>query len=147
LHCIRWDPMRRLLLAATLFALTAPARRASAQADFVGVRALGMGEALRANATGAAGPLLNPAAMSLAKQYVIEGMYGIRIEDVGHHAHVSVVDSVTARVAAGLFYNFIYANPKVGFNWAGGRVESASLTRTGHTAGLSLSMALGEKFM
>ena len=126
---------------------TASSRRAAAQADFVGTRALGMGEALRANAAGAAGPLLNRAGMSLSKGYVIEASYGIRIEDLGHHAFVSVVDSVTARVAAGLFYEYIHANPKLGFNWAGGKVTNAELTRQGHAAGLSLSMALADRFL
>jgi len=125
----------------------AAARSASAQADFVGTRALGMGEALRANAAGAAGPLLNPAGMSLSKGYVIEASYGLRIEDLGHHAFVSVVDSVTARVAAGLFYEYIHSSPKLGFNWAGGEVQTASLTRQGHVAGLSLSMALADRFL
>src|SRR5262249_52995491 len=81
------------------------------------------------------------------RQYVIEGMYGIDIETVGHHANVSVVDSITSRVAAGLFYTFIYETPKIGFNWAGGLVESEQITRTGHAAGLSLSIPLGERFM
>jgi hypothetical protein len=139
--------MRLGRLAICVLVLCGAARRATAQADFVGARALGMGEALRANATGAEGPILNPAAMSLQRQYVIEGMYGIRIEDIGHHANVSVVDSVTARVAAGLFYTYIYSSPKLGFNWAGGRVENATITRTGHTAGLALSIALGDKFL
>jgi hypothetical protein len=127
----------------------ATARRASAQADFVGTRAMGMGEALRANAAGAAGPLLNPAGMSLSKGYVIEASYGLRIEDLGHHVFVSVVDSVTARVAAGLFYEYIHSNPKLGFNWAGGRVadKDTKLTRQGHVAGLSLSMALADRFL
>src|SRR6185369_15501367 len=66
---------------------------------------------------------------------------------LGHHVNVSVVDSITSRVAAGLFYSFIYTNPKLGFNWAGGQVNSAELTRTGHAAGLSLSVALGDHFM
>ncbi len=123
------------------------AGRAHAQADFVGTRALGMGEALRANAAGAAGPLLNPAGMSLSKGYVIEASYGLRIEDLGHHVLVSVVDSVTARIAAGLFYEYIHSSPKLGFNWAGGKVQNAKLTREGHVAGLSLSMALADRFL
>ena len=137
----------------SLFALTllvacaGVERRACAQADYVGTRALGMGEALRANAAGAAGPLLNPAGMSLSRGYVIEAAYGFRVEDLGHHAFVSIVDSVTSRVAAGLFYEYIHANPKLGFNWAGGRVDQSKLTREGHAAGLSLSMALGERFL
>jgi hypothetical protein len=130
-----------------LAVLVAAGGTARAQHDFVGARALGMGEAMRATASGGEAVLLNPAGMSLIKQYSIEAIYGIRIEDVGHHANVSVVDSVTSRVAAGLFYSFIYAQPKTGFNWAGGRVESATLTRTGHAAGLSLSIALGDRFL
>jgi hypothetical protein len=108
---------------------------------------MGMGEAQRATATGASGPLMNPAGMSLVKQYVIEGMYGVKIESVGHNANLSVVDSITARVAAGLFYTFIYETPKLGFNWAGGRIESEQITRTGHAAGLSLSLPLGDHFI
>src|SRR5678816_519036 len=137
--------MPRLLAFAVVSALLATA--AHAQEDLVGARALGMGEAVRAVATGAEAPLNNPAGMSLVKQYVIEGMYGFRVEDLGHHVNVSVVDSVTARVAAGLFYTFIYSEPKRGFNWAGGQIKEASWTRTGHAAGLSLSMALGDHFM
>lgn len=138
---------RPILALCAVLLCTAPARRAAAQADFVGTRALGMGEALRANAAGAAGPLLNPAGMSLSKGYVIEASYGLRIEDLGHHALVSIVDSVTSRIAAGLFYEYIHANPKLGFNWAGGQVQSAKLTREGHAAGISLSMALADRFL
>ncbi len=139
--------MRSIISLATLVSLLAVASSARAQADFVGVRAMGMGEAQRATATGASGPLLNPAGMSLVRQYVIEGMYGIKIEDVGHHANISVVDSITARVAAGLFYSYIYETPKLGFNWAGGRIDSEEITRTGHAAGLSLSLPLGDHFI
>ncbi len=139
--------MRSLARLAVAVSLVAFATTARAQSDFVGVRALGMGEAQRATATGASGPLLNPAGMSLIKQYVIEGMYGVKIETVGHHANISVVDSVTARVAAGLFYSFIYESPKLGFNWAGGHIDSTQLTRTGHAAGLSLSIPLGDRFI
>src|SRR5215471_18133254 len=113
--------MRPLLFViAVIGTLVSLAPKARAQFDFVGVRAMGMGEAQRASPTGAEALMLNPAGMSLVKQYVIEGMYGVRIESVGHHANVSVVDSITARVAAGLFYSFIYESPKLSFNWAGG---------------------------
>jgi hypothetical protein len=138
--------MRSLIPLAAIVAVVAAATPARAQNDFVGTRAMGMGEAQRATATGASGPLLNPAGMSLVRQYVIEGMYGIKIETVGHHANLSVVDSITARVAAGLFYSFIYETPKLGFNWAGGKIDSEQITRTGHAAGLSLSLPLGDRF-
>ncbi len=146
-HLIKSVVSRTGLVAIVALVCLGGARRADAQADYVGTRALGMGEALRANAAGAAGPLLNPAGMSLSRGYVIEAAYGFRVEDLGHHAFVSIVDSVTSRVAAGLFYEYIHSNSKLGFNWAGGRVNEAKLTREGHAAGLSLSMALGERFL
>lgn len=139
--------MRSLIPLAAIVSIVAVATPARAQNDFVGTRAMGMGEAQRATATGASGPLMNPAGMSLVRQYVIEGMYGLKIETLGHHANVSVVDSITARVAAGLFYSFIYEQPRIGFNWAGGKVESEQITRTGHAAGLSLSIPLGDHFI
>ena len=139
--------MRSFISLAAIVSVVAIASTARAQNDFVGTRAMGMGEAQRATATGASGPLLNPAGMSLVRQYVIEGMYGVKIESVGHHANLSVVDSITARVAAGLFYSFIYETPKIGFNWAGGKVDSEQITRTGHAAGLSLSLPLGDHFI
>src|SRR5579872_6026413 len=117
---------RRIALVVSL--LCGAATTARAQNDLVGVRALGAGEAMRAIATGAEGPLLNPAGMSLIKQYVIEAQYGFTVEPLQHAVNVSVVDSVTSRVAAGLFYSFIYGNPKFGFNWAGGTVPSTSAT-------------------
>ncbi|HZS39984.1 MAG TPA: hypothetical protein VFF06_24290, partial [Polyangia bacterium] len=122
-------------------------RPARGQADVPGARAVGMGEAMRAVPSGAEAPLLNPAGMSLARQYVIEAMYGFRVESLGHQAHVSVVDSVTAKLAAGLFYTFVYETPKLGFKWAGGQVDSTTITRTGHAAGLALSYPLGDRFI
>jgi hypothetical protein len=139
--------VRASVVVVVALSLLGAARPARAQSDFVGVRALGMGESQRATATGASGPLLNPAGMSLLRQYVIEGMYTFNVEQLGHIAHLSVVDSVTSRVAAGLFYTYIHAQPKLGFNWAGGHLDSATLTRTGHATGLSLSVPLGDRFI
>lgn len=139
--------MRPFISLAAIVCVVALASPARAQNDFVGGRAMGMGEAQRATASGAEGPLLNPAGMSLVPQYVIEGMYGVKIESVGHHANVSIVDSLTSRVAAGLFYDYIYETPKIGFNWAGGKIDSEQITRTGHAAGLSLSLPLGDHFI
>ncbi|HWE27356.1 MAG TPA: hypothetical protein VHB97_05100, partial [Polyangia bacterium] len=123
------------------------ASSAYAQADFPGVRALGMGEAQRATATGAEAIMLNPAGMSLQKQYVIEAMYGLRIEDVGSNVHISLADSVSSKVAAGLFYDYINEKPKIGFDWAGGTVPSDTITRSGSVVGLSLSLPLGDYFI
>jgi hypothetical protein len=140
--------MRRPLLILTLLSsLLVGASVAHAQADFPGVRALGMGEANRAIATGAEAPMLNPAGMSQVKQYVIEAMYGFKVETLGNNVNVSLVDSVTSRVAAGLFYDYINESPKLAFNWAGGFQSTTSLSREGHVAGLSLSIPLGDKFI
>lgn len=139
--------MRRSVVALLSLMLVGAASVARAQADFPGARALGMGEAMRTDATGAEGPLLNPAGMSMIRQYAIEADYGFNVEQLGHNVNVSVVDSITSRVAAGLFYSYIYATPRLGFNWAGGQVDSAQITRTGHAAGLSLSIPLGDSFI
>ena len=74
--------MHRLIAIAVGVSLLAVAGTANAQADFVGVRALGMGEARRAIATGAEGILLNPSGMSLTRGYTIEAIYGFKVEDV-----------------------------------------------------------------
>ena len=139
--------MRRPAIALVLLVLVGAARTARAQADVPGVQALGMGEAMRAFAAGTEGPLLNPAGMSLMRRYVISALYGFRVESLGHQVHVSVVDSVTSKLAAGLFYSFVYETPKLGFQWAGGQINSAQITRTGHAAGLSLSYPLGDRFI
>jgi hypothetical protein len=139
--------MRRPVLIAALMSLMLPAATAQAQADFPGVRALGMGEAGRAIATGAEGPMLNPAGMSQVRQYVIEAMYGFKVEPLGHNVNVSLVDSVTARVAAGLFYDYINESPQLAFNWAGGFQGETTLSRQGHVAGLALSVPIGDHFI
>src|SRR4051812_13737161 len=77
--------MRRFLNILVIVVTIAGARTASAQYDFVGVRALGQGEAMRATPTGGEAVLLNPAGMSLIRQYAIEADYGINIEQLGHH--------------------------------------------------------------
>lgn len=140
--------MRRVSTALILLALVGWPVVARAQQDMVGPRALGAGEAQRTTGTGATALFLNPAGMSLVRGYVIEGIYGFTVEDLGHRAHISVVDSITARVAAGLFYTFIHTNPKIGIiNWAGGQLMSPAITRTGHAAGLSVSIPLGRYFI
>jgi hypothetical protein len=104
-----------------------------------------MGEAMRAIASGSEGPLLNPAGMTLSRQYVLEGMYGFAAEGVGSLINVSVVDSLTSRVSAGLYYSYVNASPKLGYDYPGGHIESATATREGHSAGLSLGIPLGER--
>ena len=75
-------------------------------------RSVGMGESLRAAATGALAPLLNPAGVALTKSYVFEGFYGFRPEDHSHVQAVSLCDSVTTSVAACLSYDHISSSPE-----------------------------------
>lgn len=111
---------------------------ASAEADSLndsmGPRAVGLGEALRASAAGAAATTLNPAGAALVRNYVIEGSYGFRGQDDATIAGVSVCDSVTARVAACLYYSYFSAAPEGG-------------ERAMHQAGLTLALPIAERIL
>lgn len=127
------------LLAVSL--LTPPAAGAD---EFSGARALGMADALIAAPTGAAALALNPAGMSLISGYVIEGAYLYEVRRSGHGAHVSVVDSITSkRVAAGIYYNFLFSQPKL---YVPGTGET-KLSKQGHQTGLAVSVPLGDRFI
>lgn len=78
---------------------------ASAQ-DFVGTRALSLGEAYRAIATGNDAIYMNPAGIALIPRYSPELHYTFNLEKEDHQFDVSVVDSKTTQVAAGLAYTF-----------------------------------------
>src|SRR5579883_2151648 len=117
--------MRAALAVAVLCSLVGVEGRAHAQADVTGARAIGMGEAMRSIATGNEAIIYNPAGMALVRQYVVEADYGFRVETLGHQLHVSVVDSVTSKLAAGLYYAYVNESPQVGFDWAGGRIPLA----------------------
>jgi hypothetical protein len=104
---------------------------AHAESDLLNPRAIAVGEALRAAATGALAISLNPAGLALARSYVIEGSYGYRPEDHAHVEAVSLCDSVTSRVAACLSYNHLSADPAVG-------------ERSWHEAALTMAIPLGD---
>ena len=97
----RHAPHVASLLAVLLVLAGAASRPAAAVEDMLTPRALGVGEALRGDATGALGPLLNPSGMALSKSYTIEAMYGFDVRSVGHDVHLSIVDSSTSKLAAG----------------------------------------------
>ncbi len=104
--------------------------------DYLGSRGLGMGGAGRADARGEEGPLLNPAGMSLARVYTVEGAYQHINRDLGYLAHASVVDSTSGfNLAGGLFYTYRSASLP-----GGGHL-------TGHEPGLALSFPLGERVL
>lgn len=109
--------------------------RAWALDDVTSTRAMGMGEALRAAGSGAAAMYLNPAGMPTAEQYVAEAAYQSRPTDSTHIATVSVVDSITSPLAAGLYYTFATSEPEI----AGQSVK----TKT-HEVGLGLALPIGK---
>ena len=87
--------------------LAASAGAQSVGPDILSPRAIAMGEALRAAATGALSTILNPAGVVLTRSYVLEGSYGYRPEDHSNIQSISVCDSVTTRVGACLYYTHL----------------------------------------
>jgi len=97
-----------------------------------GTCALGTGGAMRATATGDAGPMLNPSGISLLRAYTVEGAYQYGSRDSANDVHVSLVDSTSGfNLGGALFYTFHTASPTGG-------------TQIGHEGGLSLSFPLGD---
>src|SRR5215510_6820947 len=102
--------MRPLLVAALLLVCSGSAR---ALDDIVPPRSLAIGGGGRGDATGALGPVLNPAAMVLERRIYLEAVYGLDVRTVGSNVYVAVVDSVTnAHVAVGLYYSYVHSSPK-----------------------------------
>lgn len=99
--------MRRLRLTPALFALPLllVAGQAAAQ-DFVGVRALALGEAYRAIATGNDAIYFNPAGLVVIPRYSPELHYSFNLDAEDHQFDLSVVDSKTSTVAGGIAYTF-----------------------------------------
>jgi hypothetical protein len=97
--------MGRLLPPLVAIGLTLLSSAASAQ-DFVGVRALALGEAYRAIATGNDAIYMNPAGLAVIPRYSPELHYSFNLDAEDHQFDVSVVDSKTSVVAAGLGYTF-----------------------------------------
>ena len=134
-------------LALTLGTFAAQGTAAHAVEDFTTPRSLGMGDGLRADATGGLGPLLNPAAMVLRRSYSLEAAYGFRIQDTGSNLLASIVDSVTSRVAAGFYYAYVHGSPHLSIGGPGGGYAGstpADVTREGHETGLALALPIGD---
>src|SRR5438874_1677777 len=78
--------------------------RARADIDLSSARALGMADALRGSATGASAIHLNPSGLSLMRNYVIETGYLFGGSESTNGLDISVSDSITARMAAGVYF-------------------------------------------
>lgn len=96
-------PLAPLALLALLALLGAEAARAQ---DFIGTRALSLGEAYRAIATGNDAIYMNPAGIAQIPRYSPELHYNFNLDKEDHQVDLSVVDSKTTMVAAGLGYTF-----------------------------------------
>jgi hypothetical protein len=101
---------------------------------FPGTRPLGAGGAMRAAATGDAGPMLNPSGISLMRSYAIEGAYQYGKELGSQDARISAVDSTSGfNVGGALYYNYHYDGPGEG------------IKESGHLGGASLSVPVLER--
>src|SRR5262244_3539428 len=107
-----------LVLAAPLGVWPTPAR---ADEELGSARALGMGDALRAAATGSAAVHLNPSGLTLIPNFV----------------EVSVADSITSRVAAAVYFDYESADVKDG---SGAKLGD----RSGWESGVALALPLTE---
>lgn len=133
---------RPLSVAVPILLLSFHASPALAADDMLTPRSVAMGDSLRADASGALGPLLNPAGMTLRRAYTLEAMYGFNVQDTGSHLLASIVDSVTSRVSAGVYYSFVHSDPKFTL-LPGGPTQGR---REGNETGLALALPLGNWF-
>lgn len=119
---------------------------AAAAQDLLGSRSIAMGGTLRAAPSGETALLLNPAGLTLSRNYIVNGSYHYRGSDSASLLHASVVDSVTKKLAAGLYYSFVYAQPSRTLPLAGGKTFTLEETLSTHEAGLALAYPLGDMF-
>ncbi len=109
---------------------------ADSLSDFLGAQEVSTGEARRAQATGARAITLNPAGLSLMRQYVFEGSYGFRPDDGASSIAVSACDS-TVPIPGCYYYNYFAVKPEIDgtqmrrrvhqWGWAASRVLSQRL--------------------
>lgn len=141
-----WLASRTTCVVITVATLLVGATSFASTSDLMTTRAMGMGGALRASASGPSGVFLNPAGMSLTRAYVVGALYHFRTSDSASEISAQVVDSITSRIAAGLYYSFLIANPDRLLGLSKGNVALDTRDQT-HEVGLSLSMPLGSWLM
>jgi hypothetical protein len=123
----------RVGIVLVLLGPAAPSARAG-YADFVGVRPLGIGGALRGAATGDAAPMLNPSGISLLKLYVVEAAYQHLRPASGNAFHGSIVDSTSGfNIGGALYYTYSWSSP-------------AGVDAKTHEGGFALSIPFGDRF-
>jgi len=127
----------RILASLLAFLLGGLALNSDVRADgtlFPGARPLGSGGAMRAVATGDAGPMLNPSGISLMRAYAVESGYQYGKTAGSQDMRLSAVDSTSGfNLGGALYYTYHRETPADG------------VTRTNHLAGGSLSFPIVEK--
>jgi hypothetical protein len=136
--------LRWLIPLSLSLAAGAVARADSALDDSFTPRALGMGESLRGAATGSAAPM-NPAGLSLVKNYALEGSYGYRAADNASIMSASVADSTT-RVGMALYYNLLTSSGAVTIDDPAG-AHAGTADRKRHEIGASMSFPITDRFV
>jgi hypothetical protein len=76
---------------------------ASAQTEMTGIRAMGMGGAFTASATGSGALTHNAAGISIIPMYSVEGSYSHDVETGIHNLHTSIVDGKSNQTLGGGF--------------------------------------------
>ncbi len=126
--------MRKVLAGVGFLWVAGVAAIAHADGDLLTPRSLGMGDSLRASASGSLATTLNPAGVALTRTYVLEGGYGYRAADHSNIQAVSLCDSVTSRVAACLAYDHLSSD----------LTTDGQGDRSRHEVGLTTATPLGD---
>lgn len=117
---------------------------AHAVRDLLTTRALSMGGALRAAATGTSAPLLNPATLATSRSYVVDTLYQFRSTDDSSQFFAAIADSVTTTVAAALYYSYGSADPRRTMAQPDGPAIALTEKHQNHEIGGTLAVPLGE---
>jgi hypothetical protein len=126
-------PVRPALLAVLVVLACCTAASTARAQDFVGARAISLGEAYRATATGNDAIYFNPAGLVVIPRYSPETHYQFDLVQEQHVIDISVVDSKTSPMAAGLAYTF--------------NGELTTRTSLQHTATLALAAPVADKYL
>lgn len=139
---------RRTLALALAFAAGLFARTAAASPAVDGSRNLGMANTGRGSTYGTNAVLLNPSNMSFAQTFAIEPMYQLNIQSKTSGVGIVIMDSLNnGRIALGLGYLFMRGKPTIHFVDTAGDKKDFSLSRFGHEAMLTISVAIVKRWL
>lgn len=115
--------------------------RALAAPGLDGTRNLGMGGATRASATGTNAMLVSPGNMGFTRQFLIDPVYQVQVENNTHGAGILAMDSLlNPRVAVGLGYIATFGGPRIAFTDETGTARELGMFHQGHEVGLALAI-------